>query len=114
MLRKADFIGTESDRKYFNALKRKVENAGQEEKEALYVAFRGTQGISGARRRRIEALFVDEPESGSIAKEINESSAAQKDAVLRMAHNKVYGAQRDYREVARSSRCLWTSCPKHM
>ena len=104
MLRKADFIGTESDRKYFNALKRKVENAGQEEKEALYIAFRGTQGISGARRRRIEALFVDEPESGSIAKEINESSAEQKDAVLRMVHNKIYGAQRDYREVAGQAR----------
>lgn len=103
MLKKADFIAADIDRKYFGALRRKVENATTEEREALYAAFRGTQGFSGAKRQRVESLFVEKEETG-IAKKINESAPDQKETILKMVHSKVYGTQRDYREIAKQTK----------
>lgn len=103
IIRDSDFISADTDRKYFNALKRKVENAICEEREKLYAAFRGTQGLSGVKRKRIESLFVEREESG-IVKKINESNPSQKDAILKEVHGKIYGSQKDYREIADQTR----------
>ncbi len=100
ILKKSDFIASDIDRKYFGSLRRKLENATFEEREALYAAFRGTQGFKGAKRRRIEALFEEEKEETGIVKKINEAPLEQKASVLKMVHEKVYGTQRDYREIA--------------
>ena len=103
ILKNTDFIAADTDRKYFNALKLKVDNATSTEKEALYAAFRSTQGFTGAKRKRIESLFVKTEESG-LAKRINESKPNQKDAILREIHNKIYGPQKDFKDVARQAR----------
>ena len=103
MLKKANFIASDIDRKYFGALRRTVENATVEEREALYAVFRGTQGFSGAKRLRVESLFDKKEETG-IAKKINESSVDQKETILKMVHGKVYGTQRDYREIAKQAK----------
>lgn len=103
ILKNADFIGADTDRKYFNILKKKVENASPEEREALYAAFRGTQGFGGAKRKRIDALFAEKEES-ELVKKINESKPEQKDVILKEVYNKVYGTQKDYREVAKQAR----------
>lgn len=99
MLKNIDFIGMESERKYFNTLKKTVEGATTEQQEKLYAAFRGTQGFSGNKRRRIEELFVEKEETG-IAKRINEASPEQKESVLKEVHSKIYGTQKEYREIA--------------
>lgn len=103
MLKKVDFIASDIDRKYFGVLRKKVDNATPEEREALYAVFRGMQGFSGARRQRVESLFIEEKETG-IVKEINESTSDQKEAILKMVHGKVYGTQKDYREVAKQAK----------
>lgn len=75
ILKNADFIGADTDRKYFNILKKKVENASPEEREALYAAFRGTQGFGGAKRKRIDALFAEKEESELVKKLMNPSQS---------------------------------------
>ena len=104
MLKKTDFIGADTDRKYFNALKKKIEKSTPKEKEALYAAFRGAQGFNGAKRKRIERLF--EKEEDKLAKKINESRPDQKDAILKEIHSMVYGSQKDYREVASQAKSI--------
>lgn len=99
MLKNIDFVGMESERKYFNTLKKKVEGSTGEQQEQLYAAFRGTQGFSGIKRRRIEGLFVAKEEAG-IAKRINESAPDQKETVLKEVHSRIYGTQKEYREIA--------------
>lgn len=103
MLKKSDFIGSDTDRKYFNAVKRKVENAPEEERRKLYEAYRGIQGFNGAKRKRVESLFIEEEENG-IAKRINQSTPEQKDAILKEVHTKIYGSQKDYREISLQSK----------
>lgn len=104
MLKNADFISADTDRKYFNVVKRKVKNATQEERDKLYAAFRGTQGFSGAKRKRVESLFSEkEPK---IAKMINESLPAEKDRILKDVHSRIYGTRKDYREVASQAKFI--------
>lgn len=106
MLRNLDFISNEIDRKYFNALKRKVENATSQEYEKLYSCFRSTQGLSGAKRRRIESIFIVAEQEPEIAKKINESAPNQKDAILKEVHNKIYGSQKNYRDIAAQAKYI--------
>ncbi len=103
MLKKSDFIGSDTDRKYFNAVKRKVENAPEEERRKLYEAFRGIQGFNGAKRKRVESLFIEKEDNG-IAKRINQSTPEQKDAILKEVHSKIFGSQKDYREISLQSK----------
>lgn len=103
MIKNADFIGSDTDRKYFNALKRKVENASADECKSLYAAFRETQGIKGARRKRIDALFGHAPEL-KIAERINNADPEEKAEVLKEVHQMIYGTQKDYKDVAMQSR----------
>lgn len=103
MLKKSDFIGSDTDRKYFNAVKKKVENAPEEERRKLYEAFRGIQGFNGVKRKRLERLFIEKEDNG-IAKKINESTPEQKDFILKEVHSKIYGSQKDYREISLQSK----------
>lgn len=99
MLKKADFILSDIDRKYFGALRRKVEVSSLEELETLYSAFRGVQGFSGSKRKKIESLFGKNEETG-IVKKINESAADQKEQILKEVHAIIYGSPSEYREIA--------------
>ena len=102
MLRKSDFIVNDTDRKYFNAIKRKVENTSDEERKKLYDAFKETQGFNGAKRKRVESLFIEKEDNG-MAKRINQSTPEQKDAILKEVQNKIYGSQKSYREISLQS-----------
>lgn len=103
MLKKSDFIGSDTDRKYFNAIKRKVENSPEEERRKLYEAFKKIQGFKGAKRKRVEGLFI-EKENNGIAKRINQSTPDQKDIILKEVRSKIYGSQKDYREISLQSK----------
>ena len=103
MLKKSDFIGSDTDRKYFNALKRKLENSTAEEYKCLYTAFRETQGLSGAKRKRIEGLFGIVKEDDLVTL-INQSEPEQKEEVLEAVHRVLYGPAKGYRDFARKSR----------
>lgn len=98
MLKNTD-SSSEMYRKYFNVLKRKVENATENEWKALYDVFRGIQGFPPMKKRKIEALFTERRESG-IVMEINESSPENKDYILDMVRSKICGNQKDFREIA--------------
>lgn len=105
MLKNLDFIRSDIDRKYFNAVKRKVEYASEEERRKLYEAFRGIQGFNGVKRKRVESLFIEEEDNG-IAKRINQSTLEQKDAILKEVRSKIYGSQKDYREISFQSKYI--------
>ena len=103
MLKNVDFISSDTDRKYINALKKKIENATQEERKALYDAYRSVQGFNGPKRKWIETLFGKNIES-ELVKRINESRPEEKDIILREVNKKVYGSTMDYREVSMQAR----------
>ena len=102
MLKNADFIGNESDRKYFNTLRKRVEAASIEEKEAIYNAFRGVQGFNGVKKKRIESLFFDEKDTG-IAKEINDASEDNKEEMLKTVEEMINGTYKKCMEVSRAT-----------
>ena len=80
-----------------------MEIAPEEERRILYEAYRGIKGFIWAKRKRVESLFIEEEDNG-IAKRINQSTPEQKDAILKEVHTKIYGSQKDYREISRQSK----------
>ena len=96
MLKKVNFI---KDRKYFNILKKRIQEATEKEFKALYAAFRGTQGFNAREYRKIENLFNEQEES-EIVKLVNQSNPDQKDVILKDIKNRIFGQQRECRFVA--------------
>lgn len=106
ILKKVDFINSETDKKYFNVLKKKYEYASEEEREKLRKAFKSAQFKPGIKRTRIENLLGinPPPPPTNIVERLNSSKPEEKDSILKEVHNKIYGSQKDYLEVARSAK----------
>ena len=99
MLKKVDFVNNERGREFFDLLMYKVKHTDDEDKKALETAFRKVKGFSGSQLRRIENLFGTAKEL-EFVKKVNESAPEQKEEILKEIKVKVYGKQKDYRELA--------------
>lgn len=103
ILRNTDFINVDSNRKYFNLLKRTLETASEAEKEKLYKTFKSTPGFSAPKSNRINSLFINR-NNESIADKINDAIPAQKDEILNLVRKKIWGAYSEWRELAYNAR----------
>lgn len=103
ILRNTDFVNVDSNRKYFNLLKRTLETASEAEKEKLYKTFKSTPGFSAPKSNRINSLFINR-NNESIADKINDAIPAQKDEILNLVRKKIWGSYSEWRELAYNAR----------
>lgn len=104
ILKNSDF--TRSDRKYFNVLKRKVENSTAQEIEKLYASFKKTQGFNIPKRKKIERLFFENNKENEIIQKINESKIQEKNAILKEIKEKIYSSKNGYKEITTQAKSI--------